>query len=235
MRPRRELDRDPSVFGSSELKRLKEISKAIGVPVPHHFVPTSEIFLAELIKWNRRMNLISRGDEQIVIERHLLDSLCLLSVERNLSGKRLLDVGSGAGFPGVVIAMWESNVQTFLVESRSKRVAFLKAIRRLLGLDNLFVVHSRVEKLSEDEAISQPFDIVVSRGVGGVLALANSLGNMVREDGLFVLYKGLGAADELKKCKENTLLNRLGFETEIVKPPWQDLTVLLVLRKAPSK
>jgi len=58
---------------------------------------------------------------------------------------------------------------------------------------------------------------------------------MVREDGLFVLYKGLGAADELKKCKEDTLLNRLGFETEIVKPPWQDLTVLLVLRKAPSK
>jgi len=203
--------------------------------VPHHFVPTSEIFLAELIKWNRRMNLISRGDEQIVIERHLLDSLCLLSVERSLSGKRLLDVGSGAGFPGVVIAMWEPNVQTFLVESRSKRVAFLKAIRRLLGLDNLFVVHSRVEKLSEDEAISQPFDIVVSRGVGGVLALANSLGNMVREDGLFVLYKGLGAADELKKRKEDTLLNKLGFETEIVKPPWQDLTVLLVLRKAPSK
>ena len=235
MRPRRELDRDPTVFGSSELKRLKGISEAIRVPVPPHFVPTSEIFLAELIRWNRRMNLISRRDEQIVIERHLLDSLCLLSVERNLSGKRLLDVGSGAGFPGVVLAMWEPNAQTFLVESRSKRVAFLKTVRRLLGLDNLFVVHSRIEKLSEHGGISQPFDIVVSRAVGGVLALANSLGNMVREDGLFVLYKGLGAADELKKCKEDTLLNKLGFETEIVKPPWQDLTVLLVLRKTPSK
>jgi 16S rRNA (guanine527-N7)-methyltransferase len=228
------LDRDPAIFGSSELKRLKEISRTICVPVPHHFIPASEIFLAELIKWNKRMNLISRGDERRVIERHLLDSLCLLSVERNLSGKRLLDVGSGAGFPGLVLAMWEPNLETFLVESRSKRIAFLKAVRRLLGLGNLFVVHSRSDKLGEVEGIPQPFDIVVSRGVGGVLAPVNSLGDIVKKDGLFVLYKGLGAADELKQNKEDALLNKLGFEIEIVKPAWQDLTVLLVLRKIPS-
>jgi 16S rRNA (guanine527-N7)-methyltransferase len=228
------LDRDPAIFGSSEFKRLKEISETICVPVPRHFVSSSEIFLAELIKWNRRMNLISRGDEQRVIERHLLDSLCLLSVERNLSGKRLLDVGSGAGFPGVVLAMWEPNVEMFLVESRSKRIAFLKAVRRLLGLDNLVVLHSRIERLSEVKGVSQPFDILVSRGVGGAPALASSLGDTLSEDGLFVLYKGLGAADELKQSNEGALLNKLGYEIEIVKPAWQHLTVLLVLRKTSS-
>jgi 16S rRNA (guanine527-N7)-methyltransferase len=228
------LDRNPAIFGSSELEKLKEISRATGIPVPPHFIPSSEIFLAELIKWNKKMNLISHGDEPRVIERHLLDSLCLLSVEQSLSGKRLLDVGSGAGFPGIVLATWEPNVQAFLVESRSKRVAFMKAVRRLVVLKNVCVVHSRIENLSEAKEISRPIDIVVSRGVGGVLDLADSLGDMVTEGGLLVLYKGIGAVDELKQSNERAQLTRLGFDLEIVKPTWQELTTLVVLRRIPS-
>lgn len=225
------MGKNPSVFGANELKKLEELSRVIGVQVPPHFISYSESFLAELMKWNRKMNLISRGDEQRVIERHLFDSLCLLSVQPNLSGKRLIDVGSGAGFPGVVLASWEPNVRIFLVESRSKRVAFLKAVRRLLAMDNLVVVHSRVERLSESETISQPIDIVLSRGVAGVLALAMALGHMVTLNGLFVLYKGVTIVDELRNGKERAQLRELGFELETVRPIWQNRTTLVVLRR----
>jgi 16S rRNA (guanine527-N7)-methyltransferase len=226
------LEKDPTFFGSSELEKLREISRAIRTPVPPHFVRTCEVFLAELMKWNGKMNLISRRDERRVIERHLLDSLCLLSVERNLSGKRLLDVGSGAGFPGVVLAIWEPNVQVFLLESRSKKIAFLNAARRLLALDNVCVVHSRIETLSEVEGLSRSIKLVVSRGVGGVFDLADSLVDIVAEDGLLVLYKGSGVADELEKNNEGARLKQLGFELEVVRPTWQELTTLVVLRRA---
>jgi 16S rRNA (guanine527-N7)-methyltransferase len=199
--------------------------------VPSSFRHSSETFLAELIKWNRRINLISARDEDRVIERHLLDSLCLLSVERDLSGKKLLDVGSGAGFPGVVLAMWEPNCQTVLVESKSKKVAFLNAARRRLALDNLRVVHSRVEGLCAGKEIPWPIDLVVSRGVGGIVALAVSLGDVLAERGALVLYKGVGATEELRASKTGVELNDLGFEVETVRPAWQTLTTLVVLRK----
>ncbi|MCX5801355.1 MAG: 16S rRNA (guanine(527)-N(7))-methyltransferase RsmG [Candidatus Eisenbacteria bacterium] len=225
------MSRNPSVFGDDELRMLREISRVIDVPVPPSFRHSSETFLAELVKWNRRINLISARDEDRVVERHLLDSLCLLSVERDLSGKKLLDVGSGAGFPGVVLAMWEPNCQAVLVESKSKKVAFLNAVRRRLALDNVRVVHSRVERLCEGKEIPWPVDLVVSRGVGGVVALAASLGDILAERGSFVLYKGAGAADELRTSKTDVELNDLGFEVETVKPAWQKLTTLVVLKK----
>ena len=217
---------------------LKEISRAIRIRVPPHFVRSSETFLVELMKWNRTMNLISRADERRVVGRHLLDSLCLLSVEPHLSGKRLLDVGSGAGFPGVVLAIWEPDACVFLLESKSKKVAFLKAVQRRLALRNLSVVHSRIEDLGEIEdpggmeRMTRPIDILVSRGVRGVLALVSSLGYVVAEGGLIVLYKGPRAALELKENKEDARLKERGFELSIVKPAWKSLTTLVVLRKS---
>jgi 16S rRNA (guanine527-N7)-methyltransferase len=205
------MDKHPPVFGANELRELEKLSRVIGVEVPTHFISYSESFLAELMKWNRKMNLVSRGDEQRVIERHLLDSLCLLSVEPNLAGKRLIDVGSGAGFPGVVLAAWEPNARVFLVESRSKRVAFLKAVRRLLAMDNLVVVHSRAERLSESGTISRPIDIVVARGVAGVLSLAMALGHMVTSGGLFVLYKELQSLTSSEMAGREASLESLGL------------------------
>jgi 16S rRNA (guanine527-N7)-methyltransferase len=226
------------LFSKSELARLNEISVASGSPVRPGFVALCEAFLAELIKWNRKMNLVSRADEERIVERHVLDSLCLLSVERRLSGKKIIDLGSGAGFPGLVLAMWEPEAQFLLVESRSKRVAFLKAARRTLGLKNVEALHSRLEELKEaekpDSADHPPprsaVDMVVSRGVGDALGLVASVGRLLAVGGVFVLYKGVTEPEEIQHADR---ILKQGFKLEIVTPSWETPTRLIVMRKLP--
>lgn len=229
------MDKNPCIFGPAELKKLDEISRSTHTHVPEHFLSQSEAFLSELLKWNKKINLISRRDESRLIEHHLLDSLCLLSVQGNLSGKRIVDVGSGAGFPGVVLAAWEPKAQVFLVESRSKKVAFLRAVGRRLTIQNLSVVHSRIEALGEDEISAEPIDIVVSRGVGGILELAGTVACMMKVGALLVLYKGVAIVDELTNGSYQAKAERLGFDLTSVTPAWQKRTALVVLTKISSK
>jgi len=231
---------DFDIFGPRDLAKLEEISKSIGLAVPENFVALSETFLSELKKWNRRINLVSRLEEPRLIERHLLDSLCLLAVERNLSGKTVVDVGSGAGFPGVVLAAWEPRCRVILVESIGKKVAFLRAARRLLGLANLSVVHSRIEKADEaklaDEAIlPESVDLVVARGVRGILELAGKVEGRVKPGGALVLYKGREVARRLASSKYDARAAELGFELKTVTPAWQNRTTLVVLKKTSRK
>ncbi len=214
----------PPAFTTSDLAGLNRISEATGSSVRSDFVPLCEKFLAELFKWNRKMNLVSRRDEQRIVERHVLDSLCLLAVEPRLSGKSIVDVGSGAGFPGLVLAAWEPKAHLLLVESRGKRAAFLKAARRALELKRVNIVHSRLEELRESRAI----DLIVSRGVGDTLGLMAPAHRLLRPEGLFVLYKGTAEPEELKDV--DRILNQ-GFKLEIVVPPWKTSTRLVVMRK----
>jgi len=221
------------LFTKSELARLREIATALELDVPRGFVPQCQGYLVELTKWNRKMNLVSRADEKRIVERHLLDSLCLLSVERRLAGKKIVDVGSGAGFPGLVLAMWERDAVVFLVESRSKRVAFLNAARRTLGLDNVQVVHSRAEDLARPEHSSGPLppltvDIVVSRAVGGAVDLVVAVRNLLKINGLLVLYKRRTQSGELEDAES---FRERGFDSKVVTPAWNTQTRLLVLRK----
>jgi 16S rRNA (guanine527-N7)-methyltransferase len=225
------MHKNPSLFTADELKKLEELSKASGATVPPGFVSRSERFLAELIRWNKALNLVSRRDEQRVLDHHLLDSLCLLSVEPRLAGKRIMDVGSGAGFPGLVLALWEPKAQVVLVESIGKKVAFLKAVRRLLGMDNVLVVHGRVEKWVQSDVATQPIDIVVSRGVGNIRAVVVALSDSIAERGMFVLYKGDATASALIDPRGKASFKELGFKLDIVKPVWPSRTRLIVLRR----
>ena len=110
------------------------------------------VYMAELLKWNRRINLVARDTtEEQLLENHVLDSLTLLPLlQASASPPHLLDVGSGAGFPGLVLASALSEGRFTLVEPRQKRVTFLRHLIRLLGLTNTEVVAERVEALGED-------------------------------------------------------------------------------------
>lgn len=177
----------PSHFSAAQLRKLGDIARTVGRPLPSEFTSSCESFLRELAKWNRRINLISPRDRKRIVERHVLDSLCLLAFDSRLAGKRILDVGSGAGFPGMVLAMWETKAHVTLVESKSKPVAFLRTVRRSLGLDNVEVVHARLESVAEPGRIS-PVDIVTSRAVGGTLRLAEVVAPILNPGGAIVVY-----------------------------------------------
>ncbi len=214
----------------AHLDTLRKIASSVGSALPSRFQPSCESFLAELEKWNRRINLISVKDRTRIVERHVLDSLCLLAYDSHLEGKHILDVGPGAGFPGLVLAMWADGARFTLVESKSKAVAFLKSVRRSLGLANVAVVHARLESVADAGRIPR-VDLVTSRAVGGTLRLAGQVAPLLSPGGAIVVYTARRPRSSALTAADARTLKQLGLSVESLTPSWQSLTTLLNLRK----
>ena len=127
-------------------------------------------YCRELEKWNKRINLIARNTSPAeIIEKHFLDSLTLLTVvDQGRADATLLDVGTGAGFPGLVLAAVRPELQVTLVEPRQKRVSFLRHIIRLLQLNNVCLIAERLEQATELSTANNHFSFITSRAVAAV-------------------------------------------------------------------
>ena len=143
---------------------LKKGASRLGVELDQQQVDALLMYFGELKKWNRRMNLIARDtkDGQI-LENHFLDSLTLYPLLSQQHGARLLDVGTGAGFPGLVLAAVLPGVSFTLLEPRLKRVSFLRHIARTLQLENVEIIADRIETFAPEHA--DRFSLVTSRAV----------------------------------------------------------------------
>jgi 16S rRNA (guanine527-N7)-methyltransferase len=157
----------------------------------------SEAQLARLVAhldllddWNARMNLTAIRDRPSQLTKHLLDSL---TVQPFLRGERIADVGSGAGFPGIPLAIVEPHRQFTLIESTGKKCRFLEHVRDTLELNNVAVVQSRAEGYKPDRR----FDIVLARAVGPVADLVKVAGPLVVGGGRLLAMKGRYPEQEL--------------------------------------
>lgn len=145
---------------------LRQGLDRLGISLADEQVNALMVYFHELKKWSRRINLIAReSDDARIIESHFLDSLTLklLLDQAPLEGGGLLDVGTGAGFPGLVLAVAVPELQVTLVEPRKKRVSFLQHIVRTLGLKNVRIFSRRIEEVGLDEESGYRF--VTSRAV----------------------------------------------------------------------
>jgi 16S rRNA (guanine527-N7)-methyltransferase len=157
-------------------------------PHPEKF----DTLLDELERWNRRFNLTAIRDRDAMLTAHIEDSLAARPL---LRGARILDVGTGAGFPGLPLAIVEPERQFVLVDSNNKKVQFVQHAARLLGLDNVEVIRAR----TEDYAPGDRFDTVIARAVATLARLLEIAGHHVGEDGVFVALKGRYPAEELEQ------------------------------------
>lgn len=150
-----------------DLSRFRQEVAACGLSLSDDAIARF-IRYADLIReWNRRINLISRQDEDRILSRHVFDSLCLLMAAPIPSGERVLDLGSGAGFPGIPMALVRPDLQMILVESKRKKVLFLQKALSELSLENCTVILGRIE----ERDITQPVEVVVSRAVADLATL----------------------------------------------------------------
>ena len=148
--------------------------------------------IKELAHWNQRVNLTAINDPAEMITGHLLDSLVARPL---LHGKKILDVGTGAGFPGLPLAIVEPEREFELVDSNNKKIMFVQHVARLLKLGNVNAVKAR----TEDYAPGNRFDTVIARAVAALPRLLDIAGHHVREDGVFVALKGRYPAEELQQ------------------------------------
>jgi 16S rRNA (guanine527-N7)-methyltransferase len=142
--------------GASPLQPLIVGAARLGVPLDEATAQRLSRVLDELLKWNRAYNLTAITQPREMLTHHLLDSL---SVQRFLAGRRVIDVGTGAGFPGLPLAIVDPQRHFTLLDSNGKKVRFVAHVVRALGLANVDAVHSRAEAFVPP----QPFDTVVAR------------------------------------------------------------------------
>ena len=150
--------------------------------------------LDELEKWNRKVNLTAIRSRDEMVTAHILDSL---AVRPLLYGREVLDVGTGAGFPGLPLAIVEPDREFTLLDSNNKKIMFVQHVAGLLGLDNVNAVKGR----SEDYAPGHRFDTVIARALAALPRLLEIAGHHVREDGVFVALKGRYPAEELQQVE----------------------------------
>ena len=147
--------------------------------------------LDELDDWNQRMNLTAIRERGAQITKHLLDSL---SIQPHLRGTRVVDIGTGAGFPGLPLAIVNPQRQFMLLDSTAKKLKFIEHVAQELGLANVQTIHTRAEDYKPDDR----FDIVVSRAVGPVLRFMNWSSHLCVGGGRLLAMKGRYPHDELE-------------------------------------
>lgn len=173
-----------------EAADLAERAARLGVPLDAAQAGRLLRFLDELAQWNRAYNLTSIDDRAQAISHHLLDSLAGSSA---LSGPRVLDIGTGAGLPGIPLAVARPDIQFTLIDGTAKKVRFVAHAARVLGLANVAGVHARAEDYPADE----PFDEAIVRAVASVPELAQLARPLVKPGGRLVAWKGRVPSEEL--------------------------------------
>ena len=152
-----------------------------------------------LADWNTRMNLTGDTDFATSLDRHYTDSLAPLANGHLFpEGASLIDVGSGAGFPGLPLAIARPDLQVTLLDSLMKRISFLDAVVKDLGLTNVQLVHSRAEDGGKNAKLREQFDIAVARAVAPLPVLCELLLPFVKVGGRMICYKGPSAEEELQ-------------------------------------
>ncbi|PMP77131.1 MAG: 16S rRNA (guanine(527)-N(7))-methyltransferase RsmG [Sulfurihydrogenibium sp.] len=175
---------------------LYKLTKENGIELSQAQLEKFEVYLNMLLKWNRAYNLTSVRKKEDIVIKHFLDSLTLVKLFEakgiDVSGKKIADFGSGAGFPGVPLKIYyEEKIDLYLIESVGKKCIFLEMLSKELGL-KYTVLCERAEKIQDK------FDIVVSRATGETFEVLKIGKNLLKENGLMVIMKGKDVEEELK-------------------------------------
>jgi 16S rRNA (guanine527-N7)-methyltransferase len=168
---------------------------ALGQDLPPESIDKLTTLVAELTRWNARINLTAIRDPLAMVSGHILDSL---AVRPMLQGRRVLDVGTGAGFPGLPLAIAEPGMGFVLLDSNARKISFVRHITGELGLPNVVAIQGRVE----DYAPAERFDTVIARALASIPKLLELAGQLVSEEGVFLALKGKHPAQELEPIDE---------------------------------
>jgi 16S rRNA (guanine527-N7)-methyltransferase len=172
--------------------------------------------LADLfLEWNQKLNLSAIRDREGVIMKHIVDSLLIMDYEWVKAGQKVLDLGTGGGFPGLALAIVYPEANFVLVDATEKKIKAVEAIAESLGLENVKCVAGRAEELGRDKAHREQYDLVVARALAGFSTLLEYCLPFVRPGGHFVAYQGPELSDswqEFTSVAEKLSAELLGCE-----------------------
>lgn len=152
-----------------------------------------------LVEWNKKINLTAITKEKDIILKHFVDSLTVLKYIKE--NKSIVDVGTGAGFPGIPLAIMNDSLKITLVDSLNKRINFLNEVCNKINLENINAIHARAEEFGQDNNYRESYDVAISRAVANLTVLAEYLLPLVKVGGKIICMKGSDIEEELKQAK----------------------------------
>lgn len=179
-------------------KLMKEASLEVGMELSEHQYEQFIKYMRLLQEWNEKINLTAITEDEEVIKKHFIDCIKAFKSDAIKNAKTIIDVGTGAGFPGLPIAIMNPNVQVTLLDSLNKRINFLNTVINNIGLKNVITIHSRAEDGARKPELREKFDVATSRAVANMAVLSEFCMPYIKVGGHFVALKGPAIEEELK-------------------------------------
>ena len=191
-------------------KLISSYGKEISIEFSNIQIERFYKYMNLLIEWNEKINLTAITEPKEIIIKHFIDSLTVL---KDIKGKNtLVDVGTGAGFPGIPLKIMDEEIKITLLDSLNKRINFLNEVINQLDLKNIETIHSRVEDAGKNKKYRERFDIATARAVANLATLSEYMLPLVKVGGKSICMKGSEVSEELQNSKK--AISILGGEIE---------------------
>ena len=196
------------------MERLRNYCNELGITLDDTAIFRFDKYMRTVLEWNQKINLTSITDENEFIIKHFYDSLTLLHTLDIKDGAKVIDVGTGAGFPGVPLKIARPDIELTLLDSLNKRLVFLQE-NVLNSLDlTAEIIHGRAEEISRQSDYREMFDFAVSRAVANLSSLSEYCIPFVKVGGVFAAMKGPESSEEIKNAAN--AIKTLGGKVDIV-------------------
>ena len=212
-------------------ERMQEKSRVLGIDFSVKQIEQFFDYMNLLIEWNEKMNLTAIIEPEEIILKHFIDSITILKeIEDN---SKVVDVGTGAGFPGIPLSIMNNTLKITLVDSLNKRLIFLQEVINKLGLKNIEIIHARAEEFGQNKKYRENFDVSTSRAVANLSTLSEYLIPLVKVGGKIVSMKAADAHEEIKDAQK--AIEVLGGNVEKIEEfnlPQSDIgRTVIIIRK----
>lgn len=187
-----------------------------GLQLTNGQIAAMDTYYRLLLEWNEKMNLTAITEPHEVAVKHMIDSLSCYREEIFTAAARIVDVGTGAGFPGIPLKIFQPELELILMDSLNKRLNFLREVAGNLGLQGVAFVHARAEEAGKNKQHRESYDIAVSRAVARLNVLCELCLPLVKVGGWFIALKGAQYEDEVHEAAQ--ALTILGGQVADIRP-----------------
>ena len=219
-------------------QKIKAYAKEINILLDDEQISQFYQYMQILLEWNEKINLTAITKQEEIILKHFIDSITIANYIP--ANAKLVDVGTGAGFPGIPLKIIRRDIEITLLDSLNKRINFLKEVIEKLSLKKIQAIHARVEEIGQNKSYRESFDVATSRAVANLATLSEYLIPLVRLDGICISMKGSEIEEEIKQGqKAISVLGGIVEKVDSFQLPQtnmdRNLIILRKVKKTPSK
>lgn len=178
---------------------MQDLAQKINIEISDEEIIKFYKYMELLLDWNEKINLTAITEQNDIILKHFIDSLTIQKYLKN--NVKVVDIGTGAGFPGIPLAIMNKTCEFTLVDSLNKRINFLNEVKQNIKLDNIIAIHSRAEDFGQNKVYREKFDVAVSRAVANLSVLLEYLLPAIKVGGKVICMKGSQIEEELKEAE----------------------------------